>query len=414
MKHLAAYLGIAMFLSPLSYSPVIAQAAAPAMSEQTKATVIPPEFKDPQTGLRVVHLSRYPTDYGSVIYFTYNTFTPDSRYTLVNDQMEGRWRYLYSFDFQTMTVKPLEVARKTQDQVVTKSGNVYYMADNAAWVVPLAGGQPRKIADIPPKWCPGYGFTVNADETLILSGAADVDQDPPAQSAGKAAPRVLYTINIKTGQLKVVHRDNKQFGHVQFSPTDPDLCMFCWEGNWAKVDRIWFINPSKSTVDTNGNVTSNAHIAYHRTEPGEIVGHEFWQPDGKKVWFQQSFKSPARSFLTCMDVISGTTTQYKIPSGYGGIHETFSPDGSFLIADGNGHRGDRKPAAGKYISMLMIPTDGSDMLRGKHLVTMFANDYAFEPNPHVSLDNHWVTFTATLNGTPQAYAVELSPEISGK
>jgi oligogalacturonide lyase len=40
---------------------------------------------------------------------------------------------------------------------------------------------------------------------------------------------------------------------------------------------------------------------------------------------------------------------------------------------------------------------------------MQANDYSIEPNPHVSPDNRWVIFTATLNGTPQAYAVELKP-----
>ena len=27
--------------------------------------------------------------------------------------------------------------------------------------------------------------------------------------------------------------------HLQFSPTDPTLLMFCHEGPWHKVDRIW-------------------------------------------------------------------------------------------------------------------------------------------------------------------------------
>jgi hypothetical protein len=93
-------------------------------------------------------------------------------------------------------------------------------------------------------------------------------------------PNVLFTMNIKTGEVKVVHRDNHWFGHVQFSPTDPDLCMFCHEGNWENVDRIWLINPSKSTIDASGNVSSNARIAFHRTEKREIAGHEFWQPEG--------------------------------------------------------------------------------------------------------------------------------------
>jgi oligogalacturonide lyase len=383
------------------------QTTAPALPNKVQTTPIPAEFKDPETGLRIVHLSRYPTDYGSVIYFTYNTFSPDSRYTLVNAQFKDKWRHLYCFDFDTMTTRPLETERPTQSQVVSKTGKVYYLADNAAWVVPLQGGKVRKLADIPARWCPGVGLTVNADETLLLGGSSDIDKSAPVPAT---APHVLYTINIQSGEVKVVHRDTINFGHVQFSPTDPDLCMFCWEGTWDKVDRIWFINPSKSTTDANGKVKANARVAFHRTEPGEMVGHEFWQPDGKAIWFQHGVRGrpdPRGQGLTRMDVATGALTRFYIPRGFTGIHQSWSPDGTFMISDGGGAKGDTKPGPGKYLSKLTLPADGSDLLRGEHLVTMGTNDYAMEPNPHVSPDNRWVTFTATLHGTPQAYAVEL-------
>ena len=107
-----------------------------------------------------------------------------------------------------------------------------------------------------------------------------------------------------------------------------------------------------------------------------------------------------------MDVATGKVTKYTIPEGFGGIHETFSPDGTFLVADGGAPKGKNR-GNGKYISKLTLPTDGSNVLKGEHLVTMQDNDYAVEPNPHVSPDNRWVIFTATLHGTPQAYAVEM-------
>jgi len=388
-----------------------AQTTEPFTPGKVQTTPIPPEFKDPETGLRIIHLSRFPTDYGSVIYFTYNTFSPDSNLTLVNAQFKDKWRYLYTFDLSAMTVKPLVTDKLTQSQVVApKTGNVYYLADNAAWVVPLAGGEPRKIADIAARWCPGVGFTVNADETLLLGGSIDADRNATAGMSADAirnGPNVLFTIGIKTGEVKVVHRDNAWFGHVQFSPTDPDLCMFCHEGNWEKVDRIWLIHPSKSSTDVSGKVTSDAWIAYHRTEPGEIAGHEFWRPDGKSIWFQQGFRnkySKKEGGLACLDLATGKTTTYKVPAGFGGIHEVWSPDGTFLVADGSGKE---KSGPNKYLSKLTLPTDGSLLLKGEHLASLQANDYAVEPNPHVSFDNHWVTFTATLNGTAQAYAVEL-------
>jgi len=193
---------------------------------------------------------------------------------------------------------------------------------------------------------------------------------------------------------------------VQFSPIDPDLCMFCEEGDWEKVDRIWLINPSKSSVSADGDVSSNARVAYHRTEPREIVGHEFWHPDGKSIWFQQAYRARAskEAFLSRMDVETGKVMQYVIPPSFLGIHQAFSPDGTFLISDGIGKD---KTGPNKYISKLTLPADGSNVIAGEHLVTMQDNDYAVEPNPHVSPDSRWVTFTATLHGTAQAYAVEL-------
>ena len=371
---------------------------------------IPGEFADPETHLRILHLSRFPANYAGVVYFTYNTFAADSRIALIDSQYKDKWRYLYTFDFGSMSVTPLVTDRLTQNQVVAaKSGNVYFQAGNAAWVVALKGGTPRKLCGLPERWSPGIGFTVNADETLLLGGSTDTDKAAAAAlkpGEVRNGPNVLFTINIKTGELKVVHRGDHWFGHVQFSPTDPDLCMFCHEGNWESVDRIWFINPSKSTISADGKVTSNARIAYHRTEPREIAGHEFWRPDGKTVWFQQSFRGRTEPgfFLTSLEVATGKTTQYTIPDGFRGIHQTFSPDGTFLISDGSGKG---KSVLDKYLSKLTFPQDGSHRFKAVHLATLKANDYAIEPNPHVSPDNRWVIFTATLHGTPQAYAVEL-------
>lgn len=389
------------------------QTTEPVFPDLEQTTPIPDEFTDAETGLRILHLSRFSTNYGSVIYFTYNTFSGDSQLTLINSQYKDKWRHLYTFDFDKMTTAPLVTDRLTQNQVVVaKSGNVYFQADNAAWVVRLKGGEPRKLCNLPARWAPGIGFTVNVDETLLVGGSTDTEPSEAAKMTTgefRYGPNVLFTVNIKTGELKVIHRANAWLGHVQFSPTDPDLLMFCHEGSWEKVDRIWFINPSKSKTNPDGTVTSNAWIAYHRTEPREIVGHEFWRPDGKTIWFQQSYRGrPEPGFyLTSMEIETGKITQYTMDEAYFGIHQTFSPDGSFLISDGTAKKGTRDKGPSKYISRLTIPTGRSTKLKGEHLATLHANDYAVEPNPHVSPDNRWVTFTATLHGTPQAYAVEL-------
>src|SRR5439155_20510035 len=84
-------------------------------------------------------------------------------------------------------------------------------------------------------------------------------------------PMALYTINVKTGDVKIVYESNDWLNHVQMSPTDPTLIMYCHEGPWHKVDRIW-------TIRTDG---SNRKLMHERSMDMEIAGHEFFSADGK-------------------------------------------------------------------------------------------------------------------------------------
>ena len=377
----------------LSLLGCVTLASAAAAQATRPASAVPDSFVDPQTHLTVVHLSRVPNERSGVIYFTYPCFSADGRLALVDLQYADKWRQLYAFDFPTRGLRPIVTDRLTQDQVVApKSGNVYYLADHAAWVTNLHGGGPRKIADLPAKWSPGAGFSINADETQLLGASADVD-GPPAATAGlaqtfaKHLPNVLFTIGTRTGAVRVIHRIDTWLGHVQFSPTDPDRLMFCHEGPWERVDRIWTMRLGDTTPT----------LLHKRAEPHEIVGHEFWAPDGKSVWFQQSFRDRHANFLTGQDLATGRLTQFPVPADGRSIHYTWSPDGTFFIGDGIAPKG-VNTGPDKYLSML-VP-DGN-RLRVTKLCSLQANDYAVEPNPHVSPDGRWVIFTATLFGTPQ-------------
>jgi oligogalacturonide lyase len=395
-------------LSILAMGPP-APAQTPPPSGGATFSVIPDSFVDPETHLRVIHLSRMPNERSGVIYFTYPSFTQDSRLALIDVQFADKWRHLYAFDFVAMAVRPLVTDRLTQNQVVApKTGNLYYQADNAAWVTNLRGGTPRKIADLPAKWSPGSGFSVNADETLLMGASTDLDVptggsgDGPAESEAatfaKHEPNVLFTIDVRSGAVKVIHRIDTWLGHVQFSPTDPGLAMFCHEGPWEQVDRMWTIRIGQAQPT----------LVFKRSEPREIAGHEFWAPDGKSVWFQQTFRARrGKAFLSGKDLATGKLTQYTVPEGGRGIHFTWSPAGTYLISDGSGPKS-ATPGPNKYLSLL-VP-DG-DHVRVTKLCSLQRNDYSVEPNPHASPDNRWVIFTATLFGTPQAYAVEVPPAV---
>src|SRR4029453_7919212 len=89
------------------------------------------------------------------------------------------------------------------------------------------------------------------------------------------APRVLFTVNTKTGEIKDIFREHEGLGDLQFSPTDRNPLIFCREGTWDEVDLIWKIH-------ADGTGLTKIHT---RTMNMEIAGHEFFSDDGRTIWY---------------------------------------------------------------------------------------------------------------------------------
>ena len=140
-------------------------------------------------------------------------------------------------------------------------------------------------------------------------------------------PNVLYTVDLKSGEVKVIHRVNTWLGHVQFSPTEPELLMFCHEGPWDLVDRIWTIRigDGEPRCSTSG-------------PEREIAGHEFWSaPTAGRSGSRTPFRaSPAQRPRRQGRRDRRTHPLPQPARGGGGIHQFQSPDGKFFIGDGGG------------------------------------------------------------------------------
>jgi oligogalacturonide lyase len=377
----------------------------------------PAETADPDTGARILDISTGITGPAGVIYFTQACITPDSRYALVRNLVPAAGHtagLMYRYDFQTGDLVKL-TDRMTKNQVmVPASGNLYYSSDNdtAIYVTNILDLKTRKVAAIPSDLVCSSSLTVNANETVIASSAI-LAADSAAHPAGTGAPNqgpgfgqtferhdlnMLFTVDIKSGKLNIIHKINTWLGHVQFSPGDPDLLMYCHEGPWAKVDRIWTINISNSQPNP------QPQLVFKRTVPGEIAGHELWSADGETVWYDHNFRGApgGKHILEGKNLKTGAITQYPIKPEFASIHYAQSPDGKFFICDGGTNR--NNPAAQAMFAL--VPADGA--LTAVKLCSMAKNNYTdAEPNPHLTPDQHWAIFTATFSGAPHAYAVEM-------
>lgn len=377
---------------------------------------LPEEFKDPDTGAKIIHLSKVPNPASGVIYFTQAATTADSRYTLVRylEVSAGHTAgIMYRYDFQTGELLKL-TDRMTKNQVlVPASGNLYYTSDNdrAIYATNLLDLKTRKVADMPDGVACSGGLTVNADETVVVgTGTLTKEHEgdkvlttPPNQGStfgdtfNRHDTNLLVAADIKTGKVTELHRINTWLGHVQFSPTDSKLLMYCHEGPWDKVDRIWTLRTGEG---------GKPQLVLKRTEKNEIAGHEFWSTDGSTIWYDHNYRNtPGKHFLEGKDVTTGKIARHPITPAFASIHYTNSPDGKFFVCDGGANKADPKQQA-----MYILVPEGNKLHPIK-LCSMALNDYkAAEPNPHLTPDQRWVTFTATFSGTPQAYAVEMPKE----
>lgn len=380
------------------------------------AEAAPGDFTDPDTGAKIIHLSKLPNSASGVIYFTQACITPDGRYALVRylDKAAGHTAgKMYRYDFKTGELVLLTDMMTKNQVLAPKSGNLYFTADEdrAIYATNIFDLKTRKVADMPEGVLCQGGVTVNADETLVVgNGGLAKDQadakpltTPPNQGPvfndtfNRHETNLLLAADIRTGKVTELHRINTWLGHTQFSPVDPQLLMYCHEGPWAKVDRMWTLRIGSG---------AEPQTVLKRTEENEIAGHEFWSTDGSTVWYDHNYRnSPGKAFLEGKNLATGVITRYPIKPEVASIHYTQSPDGKFFVADGHAIKDHPENQA----MFILVPDHGQ--LRAIKLCSMARNDYkAAEPNPHLTPDQHWVLFTATFSGTPQAYAVEMPKE----
>jgi oligogalacturonide lyase len=377
-----------------------------------------------------------------------------------------------TIDLTTRKIEPVVTGQVRVIVVGRKSGDVYYSqpkeGKNWIYATNLVTKATRSIAEVPRG---GVG-SLNADETLMLGSfseepdrpwqrgaAADTAPRGPSMantSSGQPAaggakptfqaayeanwpdgtpmsfadakelrmhqqlarvhagePRSMFTLNTATGEVKVVHREKEWLGHLQFSPTDPTLIMFCHEGPWHEVDRLW-------TIRTDGSGLTKLHT---RTMNMEIWGHEFFGSDGKTVWYDLQTPRGEVFWVAGLELATGRRTWYALDRNEWSVHFNVSPDGTMFAGDGGDEDMVAHAPNGKWIYLFRpksvpdvagIKAPNSEGLIhpgrfvAERLVNMAKHDYRLEPNVTFTPDQKWIVFRSNIHGATHVYAVEIA------
>jgi len=395
---------------------------------QKEAAVEPPlEWVDAETGHRVVRLSREAGS--SSLYFHQNGYTANGD-RLVFTTRDG----LSCYNFKTRGIERVVQGRVSGVVVGRHTRQVFYFKGNAVFCTNLDTRATREItrrdavqaANLDTRTTQeiklaelrsGSGLAVNADETLLAGSFTEGGQKPAAPQATDAGgvradaypgkgqmmeerlaahlPMALYTINIKTGEVRTFNHCTDWLNHVQFSPTDPSLLLFCHEGPWHKVDRIW-------TIRADGSGLRKIHA---RTMEMEIAGHEFFSADGRIIWYDLQTPKGQEFWLAGVVLATGEKIRYKLARDQWSVHFNVSRDGKLFAGDGGGPTSVAAPGNGQWI-YLFTPKNGS--LGAERLVSLANHNYRLEPNVTFTPDGQWIVFRSNIYGPTHVYAVELN------
>lgn len=339
-----------------------------------------------------------------VYYSTQKTKDPAAKQETYNSNAADR--QLYLLDLKTLGTERLtnSSAPMTGEIVSAKLNEVFYQVKDSVFAVNLSTKKVRLIYVFPDDFKASI-TTINADGTL-LAGAKSSDEEKelfrknPNKSSyfniiyDAKLPRTLFTVNINTKQLNKIFTDSAWLNHIQFSPADPALLMFCHEGPWHKVDRIW-------TIDVN---SKEIKLIHKRTMPMEIAGHEWISKDGKTIWFDLQQPRGETFFVAGVELATGKEKKYELQRNEWSVHYTSSGNNQVFAGDG-GHPGSvAKAPDGQWI--YLFKPDGNKF-KSEKLVNMKHHQYQLEPNVHFSPDLKWIIFRANFEGKENVYAVEI-------
>jgi len=395
---------------------------------ETSTNSLPADWIDPDTGHRIIRISTEPDS--ASFYFHQEMFTPQGD-KMVFDTPSG----IAVVDVKSLKAGPpkinilvsnanaIETARRTRD--------VYFRRQGVLCAVNV---DTRKIREI----TRARAQVINCDETSVVS---TINAEDPTGKTPKPEPRVILPqhermfpgiavtnltheqaaaarkedglsrrlvnprcmafvfTDLRTGKSVTNGYQYAWLNHLQFSPTDPNMLLYCHEGTWHENDRIW-------TIRTDG---SEQRLMHKRTMDMEIAGHESWSHDGRTIWFDLQTPRSQDFWIAGVNLKTGKESRYHLDRDWWSVHYNVSWDGKLIAGDGGDPGQVAYARDGMWINLFRPQRDGS--ITGERLVNLSHQNYYGqdgEPNSHITPDDKWVIFRSNMQGPLGVYAVEIA------
>ena len=344
-------------------------------------------WQDPDSGVTSYILSKKIAPVQEAFYFVNNSMTDDGRYLWFycayppsGSAQQGRTLGLLDFQTGEINVFPETQFNHASPYVDVKTGDIFWGMDTSVW---RRGPRPQDkaelIGSVPPELV-GARF---ADRIAThLTPSADGKEFFVDTSVGLQS--IFGSINVKTGAFEHWHTFNRNFNHVQFSPTDPDLILFAQEFHpdpitgliFPITDRMWLMRRGEQPRPLFDEPT--------------VVTHEWWDEDGEHVWCIH------KTGTWRVNIHTQEVENLGWPAG--AWHSHHHASGKYLVGDvqlsESFYRG-----APSEVHFLNRETDESVRIAKNPGVSgIVGANYHIDPHPRFVGDGQFVVFTTTVRG----------------
>lgn len=351
-------------------------------------------WRDPVSGVESLILTERVAPWQKAFYFVNSSISPD-----------GDWLWLETA-FPPNPVKHLAVVGLDPEQpfirhfpqaachaetpVIDSRGRVIFsMIEDTAdiWRMDVEGSL-EKLFSLPESFVrhrkitrTGTHFTLSADGRYLLWD-------------GKVGNRwYVATLNLETGDFRVIKTFARHYNHAQMSSVDPEL--FClaqdhWRdpvsGERGGYDlRIWLM-----TLDGKRFEPAEPAAFHGPSQAGNEVSHEWWAEDGRLCWI--------RYLDGAFEMDPGTRNTrhvWKRPL----CHAHCDRTGRYWTADESPYRW---PEPCKVLFYDRKTGRETEIVSGMPAPEWGRHPWHVDPHPRFVHHDEWIVYTTTVRGTVDA------------
>lgn len=356
-------------------------------------------YSDPTTGATVRRLTGYPGADTRHPYFTEPCLYDDGRRMVVSSDRTGESQ-AYSLDLESGLLTQLTDVPEAADDgtsnrpaIVEDGDAVYCWSGDRMVAVDFDTLSVRTLYEKPEGYVgkiPGVRADDGAVIVSIVENVRDRTGDDWMTEKFEMGPHSkVLSIPTDGGDVEVLHEEEKWIGHVNPSPTRPELLTYCEEGPWHRVEnRIWVLN---SDTGERWQV---------RNTPAEGgVGHEYWLGDGERVGYHgfEEVDGERRAFAGSARYDDTDRMETEIPVR---TTHTHAQTPELLVSDGSPDTG---------VSLAYRWDDDAEAYEGPRMLA--THDWRADsphPHSHVLPDESAVAFDSDrYEGESDAYLVEM-------